>query len=123
MNTPKLAPLAFGLLLTAASQSAQAVSIAREVDCYYFEGAKLETRDTCIIEEFDTSSTLIRSDGAVNRVFWGDRDVDTPKLDGVTAREYQRSAETLEIVEGRFVGRSMRCLQAQESDNSVCWSN
>ncbi|WP_088890914.1 hypothetical protein [Leptolyngbya ohadii] len=123
MSINKLAPLAFGLLLSSVPLDAQAVSIAREVDCYYFNGTKLETRDTCIIEEFDTSSTLIRPDGAVNRVFWGDRDVDTPELDGVPAREYERDRTTLEIVQRPFIGLSMRCFQAEASEESVCWSN
>lgn len=123
MKTMKLALFAFGLLVSAVPLKVQAESIAREVDCYYFQGSKLEQRDTCIIEEFDTSSTLIRKDGAVNRVFWNDRSVDPPNLDGIPAREYERSAETLEIVQQPFIGRSMRCFQAMESDDSICWSN
>lgn len=125
MSILKIAPLALGLLLSTvpSAPSAQAVSIAREVDCYYFKGAKLETRDVCIIEEFDTSSTLIRPDGAVNRVVWTVRDRGIPNLDSRPAREYERSAETLEIVQRPFIGRSMRCFQAQASDRSVCWSN
>lgn len=119
----KLALLAFGMLLSTVPLAAQAMSVSREVVCYHFKGAGLAVRDVCRLEDFDTSSTLTWTDGVVTRIRWVSRYSETPNLDGVPAREYERDPATLEILERPIPGRPVTCLQALESNNSVCWSN
>ncbi len=114
--------LTFSVLVLVAPHSAQAISTKREVVCYYFKGSELKRRDVCKFQDFDTSSRIIWSDGVKTQIRWVSRYSNTPSLDGVPAREYERDSETLEVIERPVLNNSVRCLQALESDNSVCWS-
>jgi hypothetical protein len=79
-------------------------------------------RDICKLQDFDTSSRLTWSDGVETHIRWVSRYSDTPNLDGVPAREYERDPETLQILERPSSRRSVLCLQTLESNNAVCWS-
>ncbi|MBD1823659.1 hypothetical protein H6F51_14320 [Cyanobacteria bacterium FACHB-DQ100] len=98
------------------------MSITHDVVCYHFMGSKLERREICKLEDFDTSSVLSWSDGVKTQIRWVSRFSDTPTLDGVPAREYQRDPKTLKILETPSNATSVQCLQALESNNSVCWT-
>lgn len=74
------------------------------------------------MQEFDTSSSLTWSDGVVTRIRWVNRDSDTPMVDGVPAREYQRDPETLEVLNRPMPRNPVRCLQVLETTNSICWA-
>ena len=103
--------------------SVQAMSASRDVVCYHFRGAELERRDVFKLQDSDTSSKLTWSDGIETQIQWVSRYSDTPNLDEIPAREYERDPETLQILERPIDGRSLRCLQALETTNSVCWLN
>lgn len=119
----KTATFGIGIVILMLSQSVQAMSVTREVVCYHFEGSELTRCDVCKLQDFDTSSRLIWSDRVETQIQWISRYSDTPNLDGVPAREYERDPETLQILERPIAGNPIRCLQALESNNSVCWSH
>lgn len=118
----KVAIFAITALMLMISQSVQAMSVTREVVCYHFKGSELKRRDVCRLQDFDTSSRLTWSDGVETQIQWISRYSDTPDLDGLPAREYERDPETLQILERPITGNPVRCLQTLESNNSVCWS-
>lgn len=105
----------------ACNDLAQAMSVSHEVVCYHFRGSELKRRDICKLQDFDTSSRLTWSDGVETQIRWISRYSDTPNLDGVPAREYQRDPETLQILERPIADSPIRCLQAIETNNSICW--
>jgi hypothetical protein len=117
----KLAAFMIGMVMLAVPLPGQSMSVTREVVCYHFKGAEIERRDVCKLQDFDTSSILTWSDGVKTQIRWISRYSDTPNLDGLPAREYERDPETLQILERPIASSAVRCLQALESNNSVCW--
>ena len=99
---------AFGTLVLMAPCSAQAISTTREVVCYRFKGSELKRRAVCKFQDFDTSSRIIWSDGVKTQIRWVLRYSNTPNLDGVPAREYQRDPETLKVIEKSALNNSVR---------------
>jgi hypothetical protein len=118
----RIAIFTVGVVTLLIPLSVQAMSVTREVVCYHFQGSELKRRDICKLQDFDTSSRLTWSDGVETQIRWVSRYSDTPNLDGAPAREYKRDPETLQILERPIAGRAVQCLQALESNNSVCWS-
>jgi hypothetical protein len=100
---------------------AKAMSLSQDVACYYFKQSRLERRDICKLQDFDTSSVLTWLDGVKTRIRWVSRSSETSTLDRVQAFEYKRDPQSLKIAEQEISKKTVHCLQAIGTANSVCW--
>jgi len=112
-----LSALILGPLLAQAQTSLQ-----RDVVCYHFKGSKLMLRGVCRLTDYDTHSTLRWTDGVVTRINWVSGHSEQPTLDGLPAVTYQRHPSTLKVLNTDATNAiSLVCVQAIESNNSVCY--
>jgi len=99
----------------------QAMSVTRDGICYRFRGAVQERREVCRVQEFDTSTELTWADGTRTNINWVFGLSEQPAIDEVPVTRYGRNPDTLRILEDPIDEDSVLCLQALESNVSVCW--
>jgi len=79
-------------------------------------------RGVCRLTDYDTHSTLRWTDGVVTRINWVSGHSEQPTLDGLPAVTYQRHPSTLKVLNTDATNAiSLVCVQAIESNNSVCY--